>query len=74
MFPYTFQDDQAVRPLSDEDQQVLMGLVRRYGLSSLANALSSIGTSCKFRACISSWTELRSCSPGFDFLCDDFTQ
>lgn len=44
MFPFPVQDDQAVRPLSDDDQQVLLGLVRRYGVSSLVCALSGVGT------------------------------
>lgn len=48
MFPFPVQDDQAVRPLSDDDQQVLLGLVRRYGVSSLVCALSGVGTPCKF--------------------------
>ncbi|KAH7127641.1 hypothetical protein EDB81DRAFT_145715 [Dactylonectria macrodidyma] len=43
MFPFPV-DDQAVRPLSDDDQQVLLGLVRRYGVSSLVCALSGVGT------------------------------
>ncbi|KAM5354419.1 hypothetical protein ACJ41O_001068 [Fusarium nematophilum] len=45
MFPFPVQDDQSVRPLADEDQQILLGLARRYGVSSLVCALSGLGTS-----------------------------
>ncbi|RMJ09776.1 hypothetical protein BHE90_013879 [Fusarium euwallaceae] len=45
MFPFQVQDDQAVRPLSEDDQQILLGLARRYGVSSLVCALSGLGTS-----------------------------
>ena len=49
MFPFQVQqDDQAVRPLSEDDQQILLGLARRYGVSSLVYALSGLGTSCEF--------------------------
>ncbi|KAH7024146.1 hypothetical protein EDB80DRAFT_558847 [Ilyonectria destructans] len=44
MFPFPVQDDQSVRPLSEDDQLVLLGLVRRYGVSSLVCALSGLGT------------------------------
>lgn len=44
MFPFPV-DDQAVRPLTDEDQQILLGLARRYGVSSLACALGGLNTS-----------------------------
>ncbi|EMT65886.1 hypothetical protein ACKRZS_013628 [Fusarium odoratissimum] len=42
MFPFPVQEDQ-VRPLSEEDQQILLGLTRRYGVSSLVCALSGLG-------------------------------
>ncbi|KAF4975701.1 hypothetical protein FZEAL_7541 [Fusarium zealandicum] len=45
MFPFQGQDDQAVRPLSEEDQQILFGLARRYGVSSLVCALGGLGNS-----------------------------
>ncbi|KAF4987568.1 hypothetical protein FDECE_15384, partial [Fusarium decemcellulare] len=44
MFPFPVQDDQGVRPLTEEDQQILLGLARRYGVSSLVCALSGLGT------------------------------
>jgi hypothetical protein len=40
MFPFGASDDNGVRPLAEEDQQLLLGLVRRYGVSSLLCALS----------------------------------
>jgi hypothetical protein len=46
MFPFPAQDDQ-VRPLTEEDQQILLGLARRYGVSSLVCALSGLGASCE---------------------------
>jgi hypothetical protein len=45
MFPAVAPDDAGVRPLAEEDQQLLLGLVRRYGVSSLLNALSGAGGS-----------------------------
>ncbi|KAF7560793.1 hypothetical protein G7046_g3357 [Stylonectria norvegica] len=45
MFPYTVQEDSGTRPLSEDDQQMLMGLVRRYGVSSIVCALSGLGNS-----------------------------
>lgn len=46
MFPFPSSDDQ-VRPLTEEDQQILLGLARRYGVSSLVCALSGLGASCE---------------------------
>jgi hypothetical protein len=46
MFPFPVQEDQ-VRPLSEEDQQILLGLTRRYGVSSLVCALSGLGAGCE---------------------------
>lgn len=39
MFPFNVQEEQGVRPLSEDDQQILFGLVRRYGANSLMCAL-----------------------------------
>lgn len=70
MFPFQVQDDQAVRPLSEEDQQILLGLARRYGVSSLVCALSGLGTSCEFLSDSYAVTVLTHGSPGLDLLSD----
>jgi hypothetical protein len=46
MFPFPAQDE-PVRPLTEEDQQILLGLARRYGVSSLVCALTGLGASCE---------------------------
>ncbi|KAK5996669.1 hypothetical protein PT974_02008 [Cladobotryum mycophilum] len=44
MFSYnSAPDDTGVRPLTDEDQQLLLGLVHKYGVSSLLCALTPYG-------------------------------
>ncbi|KAI5462865.1 hypothetical protein BGZ63DRAFT_412601 [Mariannaea sp. PMI_226] len=43
MFSFPIPDESSIRPLSDDDQQILLGLVRRYGVSSLVCALSGVG-------------------------------
>lgn len=49
MFPFPGPpvDDNVIRPLNDDDQRVLLGLVHRYGLNSLMCALTGLGESCK---------------------------
>ncbi|CEI62698.1 hypothetical protein FVEN_g5222 [Fusarium venenatum] len=44
MFPFPAQDE-PVRPLTEEDQQILLGLARRYGVSSIVCALTGLGAS-----------------------------
>lgn len=48
MFPFIGQEEPPVRPLTDEDQHLLLGLVRKYGIPSLINALNFPGPSCKY--------------------------
>ncbi|KEY69904.1 hypothetical protein S7711_09005 [Stachybotrys chartarum IBT 7711] len=45
MFPFIGQEEPPVRPLTDEDQHLLLGLVRKYGIPSLINALNFPGPS-----------------------------
>ena len=49
MFPFPGPpvDDNVIRPLNDDDQRLLLGLVHRYGLSSLMCAINGLGESCK---------------------------
>lgn len=49
MFPFPI-DDQTIRPISDEDQQALLTLVRKYGVSTLVCALGGLNTSCKWNS------------------------
>ncbi|KAH7310448.1 hypothetical protein B0I35DRAFT_74384 [Stachybotrys elegans] len=58
MIPFAGQDDAGVRPLAEEDHQLLIGLVRKYGISSLLCALSGPGASS--RASVLSATTLLS--------------
>jgi hypothetical protein len=46
MFPFGGSED-TIRPLGDDDQRVLLGLVHKYGLASLMCALTGLGESCK---------------------------
>ncbi|KAG9254465.1 uncharacterized protein F5Z01DRAFT_621909 [Emericellopsis atlantica] len=45
MFPTGPLVDDSVRPLGDDDQRVLLGLVHKYGLNSLMCALTGLGES-----------------------------
>ncbi|KAL7792176.1 hypothetical protein V8C37DRAFT_410133 [Trichoderma ceciliae] len=55
MFPYgAAPDESTVRPLADEDQQLLLGLVHKYGASSLLYALTGYGEPCRLSSCFSS--------------------
>lgn len=48
MFPYgAAPEESTVRPLADEDQQLLLGLVHKYGASSVLYALTGYGEPCK---------------------------
>lgn len=48
MFPYNGQqDDNGIKPLSEEDHQLLTSLVHKYGVSSLSYALTGYGDSCE---------------------------
>jgi hypothetical protein len=47
MFPYgAAPDESTVRPLADEDQQLLISLMQKYGTSSLIFALTGYGEPC----------------------------
>ncbi|CEJ83129.1 hypothetical protein VHEMI03153 [[Torrubiella] hemipterigena] len=45
MFPFNGQEDNSPKPLADEDQQLLSGLVHKYGVSSVMYALTGFGES-----------------------------
>lgn len=48
MFPYgAAPEESTVRPLTEEDQQLLLGLVHKYGASSLLFALTGYGEPCR---------------------------
>lgn len=48
MFPFNGPpDDNVIRPLGDDDERLLLGLVHKYGMSSLMCALTGLGESCK---------------------------
>lgn len=43
-------DDSVIRPIGDDDQRLLLGLVHKYGLSSLMCALTGLGESCMWHS------------------------
>jgi hypothetical protein len=50
MFAFPSPEEPGVRPLADGDQQLLISLVRRYGIPSIMNALT-FGEPCKNSLC-----------------------
>lgn len=61
MFPYgAAPEESTVRPLADEDQQLLLGLVHKYGASSVLYALTGYGEPCKSLKNVSTQVQLES--------------